>query len=452
MRDIVLFLIVFGTLPFIIWRPYIGVLVWSWLGYMNPHQLTFGPAFGFPFAQFVGATTLLAFVFSKEPKKIPWSAVVVIWFLFIFWMNVTTLFSLVPDLAWKEWDRTMKIQLISILTIVIMKSKDRINYLVYVIVGSIGFYGVKGGIFSIATGGNFRVWGPKGTFIEGNNEIGLAMVMVLPLMWYLYTQQDRKLFRWGMLGAIGCTALAILTTHSRGAFLAIIAMVIVLWMRSRQKLWLGLLLVVAAPVFWFSMPEHWHERMATIQTYEEDGSAMSRINAWHFAFNLASDRPLVGGGFQTFMPDLFYKYAPNPEVFADSHSIYFEILAEHGFVGLFLFLALGASALLMAGSTRRMAESLEEGWIAELAGMLQVSLIGYAVGGAFLGLAYFDLYYHLVALVIVSNFLVREMLRSRYEQSLLFNRGAGTVPDGGGMAAPGSGLGKPSLRVGNTAD
>jgi len=72
------------------------------------------------------------------------------------------------------------------------------------------------------------------------------------------------------------------------------------------------------------MPDAWMQRMGTIKTYEQDGSAMGRINAWHFAFNLALDRPIVGGGFETFQPDLFLKYAPEPENYHDSHSIYFE--------------------------------------------------------------------------------------------------------------------------------
>ena len=42
-------------------------------------------------------------------------------------------------------------------------------------------------------------------------------------------------------------------------------------------------------------------------------------------------------------------------------------------------------------------------WARNLAAMLQVSIVGYAVGGAFLGLAYFDLYYHLVAMMVIAQ-------------------------------------------------
>ena len=62
------------------------------------------------------------------------------------------------------------------------------------------------------------------------------------------------------------------------------------------------------------LPQKYIGRIRTIQTYEQDASAMGRINAWYFALNLAKDRPLVGGGFEAFTPELFERYAPEPEV------------------------------------------------------------------------------------------------------------------------------------------
>ena len=75
MRDIALALFIFGTLPCILMRPYIGLLVWSWLGYMNPHRLCYGFAVSFPWVYLVAVVTAASLLFSKESKKIPWSAV-----------------------------------------------------------------------------------------------------------------------------------------------------------------------------------------------------------------------------------------------------------------------------------------------------------------------------------------------------------------------------------------
>ena len=408
-----------GTLPVILWRPYIGVLMWSWLGYMNPHRMTFGFAYSFPFAQLVGVATLVGLLFSRERKVLPIMPLTVVWLTFVFWMNVTSWFAFNTEYVWLEWDRVMKIQLFAFVSIVLMHNRERINYLVWVIVGSLAFYGVKGGIFSILTGSEHRVWGPKGSFIEGNNELGLALTMTAPLIWYLHLQVKGKWAKLAMLAALGLTVIAILSTHSRGALLAIAAMCVFLVMSSRHKLWLTVALIFGAPMLWFSMPDHWHERMGTIQTYEEDESAMGRINAWKFAYALASDRPIVGGGFFAFTPELFETYAPEPENYHDAHSVYFEILGEHGFPGLFLFLAMGALGLRTAGKVvKANRDSPETVWMSDLAAMLQVSLVAYAVGGLFLGLAYFDLYYNFLVVIVVLS----SLTKSRQEAALTADR------------------------------
>ena len=142
------------------------------------------------------------------------------------------------------------------------------------------------------------------------------------------------------MASMGLCALASLGSYSRGALLAIAAMGAFLWLKSKEKLAIGLALVLVVPVLLLAMPSQWHERMDTIKEYKADASAMGRVNAWHMATNLALDRPL-GGGFQIYDAGVFARYAPVPEDIHAAHSIYFQVLGEHGFIGLFLYLALG---------------------------------------------------------------------------------------------------------------
>jgi probable O-glycosylation ligase (exosortase A-associated) len=124
------------------------------------------------------------------------------------------------------------------------------------------------------------------------------------------------------------------------------------------------------------------------------------------AFNLAKDRPL-GGGFDSFQPMMFAMYAPDPDNVHDSHSIYFEVLGEHGFIGLGLFLVLGLMTWRTASEViRRARDDPGRRWAADLAAMVQVSLVGYASAGAFLGLAYFDFYYTLIAVVVLCKIVI----------------------------------------------
>lgn len=414
MRDIIITLIVFGAVPFILSRPYIGVLMWSWLGYMNPHRLTYGFAFSFPFSLVVAAATLLAVVFSSEKKKIPWHPIVIIWLLLTIWMNVTTVFSINHTAAVNEWDRSMKIMLMVLITLLMMQSRERIHMLVWVIALSLGFFGVKGGLFSLATGGSYKIFGPAYSFIEDNNTLALALVMTIPFIRYIQLTAQNKHVRRGAMVAMGLCAISVLTSFSRGALLASAAMGLVLAWRSPHRVRMFAAMIIAVPIMLSMMPQSWWDRMGTIQSYDEDASALGRINAWYFAFNLAVDRPLIGGGFQSFSKDLFLKYAPVPEDFHDAHSIYFEMLAEQGFVGLLLFLALGAGTFFTgSGILRDTKDRPELAWARHLAAMIQVSLVGYATGGAFLGLAYYDLFYHMVAIMAITRHLVNQAIAAQ---------------------------------------
>jgi putative inorganic carbon (hco3(-)) transporter len=412
-RDTLVALILLYSLPKVFFRPHIGVYLWSWIGYMNPHRLGWGFMYNYPIAQVIGLVTLGSFAFSSERKRLPGNAVVVVWIFFILWMCITTLFAYHPNAAKFQLEKVIKIQLFIALTFMMINNKERIQMLVWVIALSVGFFGIKGGVFTVLTGGAFRVWGPPGSFIEGNNEIGLATIMILPLLNYLRLTTDKKWIKLFLIFSIGSCAFSIVGTQSRGAFLAGGAMVFFLWLKSRKKALSGILMVLAVAVILSMMPQKFFDRMSTIQEYDEDASAMGRINAWYFAYNLASEN-LCGGGFETFSNDLFLEYAPNPTDVHDAHSIYFEVMGEHGFIGLILFLSVGLLSLNNSVYIIRHTKAKPElDWANELAKMLQVSLVGYAAGGAFLGMAYFDLPYHLMALLV----LTREIVEKETQQS-----------------------------------
>lgn len=414
MRDLLVTLVVAGSLPVILARPWIGILVWAWIGFMSPHRLTWGFAYDFPFALVIGVTTLVGLLFSGQWRRMPLTRETMLLALFVGWMFITTLFALNPTDAWDGWDKTWKIQLMVFVSMILLRTPERIRALIWVIVVSIGFYGVKGGVFTVVGGGENRVWGPPGSFIEGNNEIGLALIMIMPLARYLQLSAERWWVKTGLLIAMVLCGAAILGTHSRGAFVGLAFMLFFLAAKSRNRIPLLLAMSLAVPAGLLFMPETWTERMRSIQTYDEDTSVTGRFNAWHFAWNLALYRPVLGGGFETFEPSLFRTFAPDPDDFHDAHSIYFEVLGEHGFVGIILFLSLMLVTWFgCSWSTRQVRRARDDPDLLDcrdLARMLQVSIVGYAVSGAFLGLAYFDLYYNVVALAVLTRLRVMETL------------------------------------------
>lgn len=406
MRDILVTAIILVWLVFILRRSHYGAYLWAWLSYMNPHKQCWGFAMNLPFAQVAFLVTAVSMFMSKEPKRIPWTRETILLVIFMLWMTLTTLMAFYSDLAWVHWEKVVKIQMGTFMTLMLVTSKERLRLFIWVICLSIGYYGIKGGIFTIFHGGVYRVQGPASTFFEGNNEMGLVLIMTVPLMRYLHLIETRYWVKLGLAGAMFLTTIAAFGTQSRGALVALAAMATMLWLKSRNKLMTALLIGVSMTTAVSIMPAEWFERMNTIKDYKQDESALGRINAWWTAFNVAKSN-VTGGGFEMFRPHTFRRYAPEPGRVHDVHSIYFEVMGEHGFPGFFMFMSLmGLTWFKASGIIRACKKDPNNKWASDLAAMIQVSMIGYAAGGAFLGLAYFDYYYHLIALVVITWILV----------------------------------------------
>jgi putative inorganic carbon (HCO3(-)) transporter len=401
MRDILVFALVFGLMPFAFKRPVIGVMTFTWLSMMNPHRLTYGAAYNFPFAAIVVAVTLLGVLAQRERARLPITPVTIVLMIFMGWMTLTGFSAFEPDRAWMEWNRVTKTLFMILVTMAVLKTEKDIKIFAWVVALSLGFFGAKGGLFTLMSGGSSRVLGPDGTYISDNNDLALALLSTTPLIWYLHLQAKQKLLRYGLMALAVLTLVSVLGSYSRGALLGASAMLTLLWLKSRNKVTTGIFVLLLIPMVFLIMPGEWFDRMNTINDYKEDGSAMGRVNAWHFATNLAMHN-IMGGGFLTFTPRMFQVYAPEPMNFHAPHSIYFQVLGEHGFVGLAIFLTLLVLAWRTGKRVQRYCKDKPElKWANDLAAMSQVSLLGYAVGGAFLSLAYFDLLYNIILIPVL---------------------------------------------------
>ena len=407
MRDVLLIGIV-GVLALVaLSRPWIGVMGWTLISIMNPHRYSWA-ASRLPLAAVIALATLIGLLITRDRRASPFAAPTVVLFAFMAWISLTFPFSFSVDQSYEMWDRVMKIDLMIIVATVALTRRMHVMALAWVLVGSIGIFGFKGGIFTLLHGGVYRVWGPPDSFIEGNNELALALVMTIPLMRFLQLQAGSRLVAHGLTALMLLSAIAAIGTQSRGALLAIGAMALMMFMRGGgRKLWLGAAVIVAGIAIVAFMPSAWENRMSTIIDYEKDSSAMGRINAWWMAWHLATNNPL-GGGFAIYDATTFARYAPNPQDIHAAHSIYFQVLGEHGFVGLVLFLMIWALVWRWANWLRHHARGPQNRWAADLGSLCQVSIVAYAVGGAFLSLAYFDLPYNLLVLLVVARRIVAQ--------------------------------------------
>jgi len=407
-RDLILTLVFAFGIAQTLRHAWVGALLWTWLSLMNPHRLCYGFAQDFPFAAITAGATMLSLLWQRGKVKLPRETTVVLIILFVVWTCITTVLAIFPERSTDMLVRVVKVQVMTLVCMAVLRERKHIEYFVWVNVISLGFYGFKGGIFAIGSGGSSRVWGPMGTFIEDNNALGLALVMTIPFMNYLRQTSTNGWVRKGFVLLMMLSAVSALASQSRGAFLAISAMTLVMWLRMRKKVLPAIVLVAAGIALISFMPDSWERRMQTIGNYEQDTSAMQRINAWTNAVRVAGDR-VTGAGFFIATPAIFARYAPNPEWVHTAHSIYFQVLGEHGYTGLVLFLSLGFMGFWNAARLRKTSlERPETAWVRDLAGMAQVSMVGYAVGGAFLSLSYFDLPYNVLVIIIACKVWVRE--------------------------------------------
>ena len=434
MRDIAL-TGVFGVLLVMALREtWVGALLWTWISMMNPHRLTYGFAFELPFAMVTAVATIVSILWSKGKVRLPNDASVWLLIGFVLWTCITTVFAILPEQSSDTLLTVIKIQLMTLVCIAALRERKHIELFVWVNVLSVGFYGFKGGIFALASGGSSRVWGPQGSYIADNNSLGLALVMIIPLGFYLWQVTTKRWLRYALMVFLLLNAAAALSTQSRGAFLAISAMAVMLWFRTRKKLLGGVVLLAAAALFLTFMPESWEARMRTIGSYEQDVSALQRINAWETAVNIANDR-VTGAGFAIASRETFARYSPRPDWVFTAHSIYFQALGEHGWVGLVLFLSLGALSFYNAARIRKQALAEPETlWARDLASMVQVSIVGFAVGGAFLSLTYWDLPYNIMAMLLATKYWLHEK-RWQTEKTGPFGSTSAVAAAGGAAAA-----------------
>ena len=403
MRDLFIIAIVLGGAVTALRRPWIGVMLWTWLSIMNPHRYSWGLAYSAPLAAIAAGSTLLGLFFTQD-RQSPFQGAAAWWLAaFAVWMTITWALGFDPAGDYPQWNKVIKIYLMTFVALSLLVNKVQIQVFAWVTTGSIAILAAKGGLFTLLTAGNYIVWGPSGSFIGDNNHFALATIITVPMIYFLYTLTDNRWARYALLAAVALCTISSLGSHSRGGLLALVAMSSFLWWRSPNKLVLAFLMILFASLYVPFLPEQWWVRMETIQNYEQDASAMGRINAWTVAWETAKAYPL-GAGMSYEHAELFQQFGVSETKVRAAHSIYFQILGNHGFLGLFIYLGLWVSTYRTAGWLRKNAAGHSETeWATMLGSMVQVSLVGFAVGGAFLSLSYFDLPYNLMVMVLLAR-------------------------------------------------
>ncbi len=405
MRDLFVFLVVMLSLPPTFQRPFLGLLVFSWLAYMRPQDLCWGFARTMRLSFFVAATMLLGW-WANEQGRRPFAR----WDVRTLWMCVLGALVAVSYSTARYQDtythtyfvEYLKILVIALFTAAQVDSQQRLRVMYWTIAISLGFFGVKNGLFGILRGGQAITRGPGG-MLEDNNDFALAMVMNVPLLWYLGLAEQHRQWVWKATRiAVALTVVTVLLTHSRGAFLALCATAMWIAWRSGRLFRAVMVLLTLAALFPLLVPESVLERLSSIGDTKES-SNNARLVAWQTALNMIQDNPLLGVGMRNFQPR-FREYSVVPvEQLGHTyvaHNSYLQIWAESGTLAFLVYLLLLGSVFVTCRRIHRQAEGRPDlQWASSYARMMEATTVGFMVGAFFLNRGHFDLVYHWFALV-----------------------------------------------------
>ncbi len=378
-----------------------GVIALAIFSYLNPHAYAWGFVRSLPLYQVLFLVVVFSTFITKDKQPIPkdWRvpAFFLLWLYFLF----TTTQAYATDLAWDRFWFISKIYIPFIFTLVLINTRDKLFYLIITITSSISIVAIKGGIFAIGTGFAYRVYGPPATQFSENNAFAVAVLICIPLLVLLYREASNKHIKTGIMAAIAFGYASSLSSWSRGALLAMGVMtLILLWHSKRKYLAIPVLLIGVYLAFQF-LPEEWFSRMHTIETYQEDSSAMGRLNTWKDGWYHTLQHPFTGTGFEG------WRWITQK----DWHSSFVEMFSEHGFIAFGIWFSMIFGTIINLSTLPGKAKGIPKmRWVANYSYMLRASLITYMAGTAFLGLAYWDLLYHLIFIsVLVRQFALEDL-------------------------------------------
>ena len=413
MRDLSFAVIWLALLPLTFMSAHVGVLLWIWVALLSPNELLYGFMAGVPFNKIVAVITLGLIAVSREKKDLYLDGTGVLLILFTGAVTVSWYGAIVstPD-ATDLYQKILKEIVLAFAIMAVMTTRHRIHLAVLTVAISFGFLAVKEGLIFLLTGGGHKVLGTGS--VGDNNSLAAALLMTIPMMYYLARHSAVRVIRVGLLAALGLAVVTVIATFSRGGFIGLMVVGLFMVKNSRNKFGSLALVVATGVLIYMLAPESWFERLNTINDASDDGSFMGRVVAWKISWLIAMDHPLFGGGmhavqrllvWDTYRPFLYLLDSvirtPPADTFPHAaHSTYFEVLGDTGFIGLALFLGVVGLGFWNCRSIMRMGRRHPSlAWAVDLGRMMQITLVVYCVTTALLSMGYFELFYIVVALL-----------------------------------------------------
>lgn len=423
MRDILLVAFFFMAIYYSFKKPYLGVSAWIWIALTAPTKWAFGFSTSLRMNFTIVLVTLMSYIVVFKDKKFSIGGIgaFIILFLLMCFISTMTQNTIYASDVNADYIEHVKTALLFIFTALILRTKHQLVTFVWCIVLSISSYAGMEAVKFLLSGGGHQIVGRAGIIID-RNDLAVAINMCLPLVFFLIYVTENTLVKKGLWILAILNIVAVVGTYSRGGFIGLSIIAIAAWLKSDKKIIWAVLAFTCLPFLYSQTPEEWRERQNTVSTAAtEDSSFIGRLWAWKISVLIALDDPLTGAGYKAVTDPILWRYyapfTPNfgpletPPVPSDlapkaAHNIYFQVLGDHGFIGLFLFVIILSKCFLTNRANQRKAKKLGLGWLENFCSALNVSIIGYCITGMNVSLAYFDLIYAVFGLVVVCNIIL----------------------------------------------
>ena len=324
-------------------------------------------------------------------------------------VTLALIFAVSRDTSWTHWStnfsKLMAGMVLLAVTLRLPRDATKIGMVLIpagMLVSLVAIYNQLNGI-GLVEGNRVTVGRDVKSILGDPND--LCFVLMFPVAFALGTLMTKGAgakMRLLSLVALPLIFWAILATRSRGGVLATLAVCAFFFMRTRKNFIVPLVATAALGAILFVASGIGERSMSAAVGDAVDASARGRLDAWWAATRMALAYPLFGVGMGNFS-DLYFNYTS----FWDgrgiaTHSMWFQVLAEAGFIGLFLYVAMVVVAIRSAMRSLRLFDLHgAPPQVMALSCAVVAAWFGICVAGSFLSQAFSWQVFTLVALTAV---------------------------------------------------
>lgn len=400
MTDIFVLFFLFFFFIFGITRPYIAFSGYIWVDVLGPHKISYGILAGKPLSLIMALFCFMSFVINVKKLRKPVGAMIpLLLILFSLWITYTTNNAYFQGPAWFKWDFAIKTIIMSFFLYFVINTKEQLEFCLITFISSISYYVIQSGIKSFLGGGGYGrvlISTANNSGLTESSTLAMVSVILISLLIFLNKHtllltkfKDNKIF-WR--ASILVSLMSVIGTQARTGLVSLLVFIGIYVIKSQNKIRNSFLVILVSIItLSFFASDTWMQRMDTMNDIETDTSAMGRVAVWKWTWAFVKENP-NGGGFHSYLANAGELYAgSSAKAF---HSIYFETLGEHGYIGLLLFLMLIFFTWM---SNSSISKYKIDPWISDLAMTFNHCLLIFCVGGAFIGVAFQPIIYYFIA-------------------------------------------------------